>query len=209
MLQTVSTCSSVITPLNGIASPRLPRSSVTGKSPSRPAKFFNHIRLQMDRQKVWAHRDAARIESLCHFIAVDLFIKADDIDEPRHARREGFNEWDFDSRNFRESRFIPRRNLFPFREDFIQPFHLRSAHRRGHFVDAVVVAEVGMLQPGIARRASLIAQGAHEVRGFIVIGDDDPAFAGCDLFVRIKREDAKVTERAGLFSFVGRAQRFA
>jgi len=36
--QTYSTCSSAITPENGSASPRRPRSSVTGKSPSRQPK---------------------------------------------------------------------------------------------------------------------------------------------------------------------------
>ena len=66
-----------------------------------------------------------------------------------------------------------------------------------------------MLQPRVAGRAALIAQGAHEVRGLVVIGDDDAAFAGGDLFVRVKREDAVLTHSACRFAFVRCTEGFA
>ena len=44
---------------------------------------------------------------------------------------------------------------------------------------------------------------------FFVVGDDDAAFAGGDLFVRIEAEDAAAAEGAGLAALVGGAQGFA
>ena len=65
-----------------------------------------------------------------------------------------------------------------------------------------------MLEPGIAGGAALVAQGAHETGGLVIIGDDDAALAGGDLLVGVEGVDAIIAQAPGLAALVFRAERF-
>ncbi len=105
--------------------------------------------------------------------------------------------------------FIPIRHPCPACKQHIQPFHLGQTQRRAHLVQAVVVAQVGVLQPGVTGRAALVAQGAHEICRLLVIGDDHPALAGGDLLVRVEGKHTVIPQGTGRAAFVGTAQSFA
>ncbi len=66
-----------------------------------------------------------------------------------------------------------------------------------------------MLEPGVAHGSSLIAQGAHEIGSFVVICDDQAAFARGDLFIGIESKYAVVPKGPGRLSFIFTAESLA
>ena len=98
---------------------------------------------------------------------------------------------------------------FPLGQQLLDTLHLGHTQRGRHLVQAVVVTQEGMLEPGIAGGAALVAQGAHETGGFVIIGHDHAALAGGDLLVGVEGVDAIVAQAAGLAALVFGAQRFA
>ncbi len=63
-------------------------------------KALLHVRLQMDRQEVGAHRHPARFQPLGQFVAVYFCIEAHHVDEPGHTRGKRLDDWDFDWQGF-------------------------------------------------------------------------------------------------------------
>src|SRR5258708_23332758 len=83
-------------------------------------------------------------------------------------------------------------------EDRFDPLQLFDAESAIQLRDAIVVAELVVLEPLAGRASPLIPElpGPHrDVRG---VGDDEAAFAGRDLLARIEADDARISARPHL-----------
>ncbi len=103
---------------------------------------------------------------------------------------------------------IPRRHLLPLLQQLLNPAHLHPADRGSQLVDAVVIAEVGVVEPGIARSTSLVAQCTQHFRPVIPVGDDHRPLTGRDLLVGIERKDTGIAFKPGRPAFVLRSKGF-
>src|SRR5258708_6436883 len=94
-------------------------------------------------------------------------------------------------------------------EDRFDPLQLFDAESAIQLRDAIVVAELLVLEPLAGRASPLIPELPGPHRDVRVVRDDDAAFTGRDLLVRIEAEDTRISERAHLAALVFRAERFA
>ena len=96
-----------------------------------------------------------------------------------------------------------------FGQQFLDASHLRQAQGRTHLVQAIVVAQTGVVEPGVEDVAALVAQRAEQLRPVLATGDDHPALAGGDLLVRIEGEHRGIAQRASLPILISGADGFA
>jgi len=121
------------------------------------AKLLPHVALQVDRREVRPSRDTVRLHLLRNAVPPEFSVEAHHIDEPAHAgRRRGL--WDRPRpAQFRQALPIPVRHALALGKQLLDAPHLGQAQRSAQLVQAVVVAEVGVFQPGVSRRSTLIA----------------------------------------------------
>ncbi len=163
----------------------------------------------MDGQEVRAHGDAGLGQALGQLGAVHAVIDAHHVHKPAHAGGVGIQEGGVHTAHFLQAFLVPGGDAFAFLQQFFQAAHLHHAQRGAQFVQTVVVAQIGVLQPGISGGAALIAQRLHQAAAGVVVGDHHTAFAGGDLLVRVKGEHAVIGQHAGPAVFIFCAQRFA
>src|SRR5208283_3322492 len=82
------------------------------------------------------------------------------------------------------------------RQCCVYPLQLADSQRATHLRQAVVVSELGMLEPIVGIRPALIAQ-CPELRGNArILRNQHSAFAGGDLLIGIESEDAGMAPAA-------------
>ena len=81
--------------------------------------------------------------------------------------------------------------------------------RGAEVVEAVVVAEANVLEPGAVVAAALVAQALEQAPVLLGVGDDDAALAGGHLLVRIEGEDRRHAVTAYRLALVLGAERLA
>ena len=108
-----------------------------------------------------------------------------------------------------EQLVIALRHLVTQPEDAIELLELADTDGRPDVVDAVVVAEVGVIEPAAAVRASLVAQALDHLPRVLVVGRDHAAFARRHLLVRVEGPDGVLAVRAKVLTLVQRAERLA
>ena len=173
------------------------------------AKAFDHVRLEMDGGKI-GRTGMPRASKACATASRSMPCgELDHVDEPGHARGGRVRRRTVPRRESRPGARHTTCHLLPLGQQFLDALHLGDAQRGRHLVQAVVVTQVGVLEPGIAGGAALVAQGAHEIGGLVIVGHDDAALAGGDLLVGVKGVDAVIAQAAGLAALVFRAQRLA
>ena len=172
------------------------------KIAGQEAEALTHVRLQVDGGEVRPGRDTLFADLFGKQVTINAGRKADDIHEPRHACCEWLQNLGFDARHPGQALAIPGSHAVAFGAQLLQAGELHGAQGGGHLVQAVVVAEVGVLQPGIADGAALVAQGAHEIGGGGIICDDNPALAGGDLLVGVEGEYAEIANGPGRAALV-------
>ena len=99
-----------------------------------------------------------------HCVPVESRSQADHVDKPAHPGGRSGQVGRLDARDFRQALLVPACHLRAAGQQLGQAAHLHLAQGGAHLVQAVVVAQVGVLQPGVARGAALVAQGAHQRR---------------------------------------------
>ena len=104
---------------------------------------------------------------------------------------------------------ISLRDALPSRQQRVDAPQLPKPERRAHLVEAIVVAEPHMTQPGRIVIAPLIAQASQQARPFRIRRDDHSAFTRRHLFVGIESEHCRRPERARALTVMRRADRFA
>ena len=165
-------------------------------------KLFDQIWLQMDGKKIRSDRDALFGKTFGDFHPVNFFGQTNDENKPAWAGCGRCTIRYFNTGDFFQPLKVPIRNLLPFWQKGGEPLHLRSTQGGAHFIQPVVISQVGMLQPGISGCASLVAQGAHETGRFIIIGNNQSTFPGSNLFVGIEGKNAIITQGTGRAAFI-------
>ena len=147
--------------------------------------------------------NAASFQSFRRRVSIDSFIEADNIYKPRHARREQLDDGRFNARDFTQSFAIPIRrpdrvSLTIHRTRHLgcseprQTFHQGDSCNQDRYVAAMY------------RRARVPDCEARTImfRGIVLGCNHNSAFTGCDLLVRVKREDCVIAERSGGLAFI-------
>src|ERR1019366_9043594 len=155
--------------------------------------------LEMDGREVASAADAGLLEILEDAVAVgwgEGVGEANDVDKPADACVGDFERRKDETGLVGELLVVEVRDLFAACEDLGEAFHLADAESAGDLGETVVVAELGVLEPGVGGGAALIAEAAHVCGEFGAAGDDHAAFAGGDLLVGVEGEDGDVAKPA-------------
>ena len=104
---------------------------------------------------------------------------------------------------------VSRRHLPARDENRVEPFELRDPERGRDVVEAVVVAQAAVQEPGARFEPSLIPERHEHLMLFPRGGRHRPALAGRDLLVRIEGEHGRVPVRADRTAAVTRAEGLA